>query len=152
MLNPGDRALPFELIDQHGSAVTLAGLLERGPLVLYFYPADFTPGCTKEACMVRDRHAELVEAGYSVAGVSPQPAASKRRFAERHALPFPLLTDPGKRVARAYDALGPLGLYTDRVSYRIAPDGTIADAVRAALNIARHEAFIDRALEHAGEG
>ena len=146
MFKPGTPAPHFELIDQQGNTIGLSDLLERGPLLLYFYPADFTPGCTKEACTVRDRHAELLDAGYTVAGISPQPTESKRRFAERHGLRYPILADPGKRVAGAYDALGLLGLYTDRVSYRIEQDGTIADAVRAVLNIARHEAFIDRAL------
>ena len=84
MLAKGTVAPEFELADQAGRKRTLAGLLIDGPLILYFYPADFTPGCTKEACSFRDLHQDLLKAGLRVVGISPQDTDSHRRFAEKH--------------------------------------------------------------------
>ena len=81
MLQAGDRAPEFELADDHGRIVRLSELLAHGPLVLYFYPADFTPVCTKEACMFRDAHADLAAQGIRVFGVSPRRLMSKRNSA-----------------------------------------------------------------------
>src|SRR5690606_6364381 len=107
MLKPGTRAPDFTLPDQDGHATTLAALLARGPLILYFYPADFTPGCTKEACGLRDRFPVLDAAGMTIAGVSPQSPESHRRFRAQYALPFLLLSDEDKAVIRRYDCDGP---------------------------------------------
>lgn len=145
MLTPGTKAPDFALPDDRNETVSLAGLLKSGPLILYFYPADFTPGCTREACGIRDSHAALSAAGLQVVGVSPQNPASHRRFREQHELPFRLLADPDKTVIRQYDAAGPLGLGVRRVTYLIAPDGVIRDAVRADIRIGRHRAFIENA-------
>src|SRR5437660_9503635 len=93
MLATGGRAPEFTLPDQDGQSVSLSALLRYGTLILYFYPADFTPGCTREACFIRDLHAEIQEAGLSVAGVSPQGPESHRAFREQHKLPFVLLSD-----------------------------------------------------------
>jgi len=98
MLANGSVAPEFELADQTGRKRTLSGLLAEGPLILYFYPADFTPGCTKEACSFRDLHQDLLKAGLRVVGVSPQDTDSHRRFAEKHGLNFTLLSDPDKKV------------------------------------------------------
>ena len=92
MLPLGGRAPEFTLPDQDEQSVSLSNLLRRGPLILYFYPADFTPGCTREACLMRDLHGEIEQAGLNVAGVSPQPPATHRRFREKYQLPFTLLT------------------------------------------------------------
>lgn len=146
MLRPGTKAPDFELPDDRGGTVSLAGLLESGPLILYFYPADFTPGCTREACDVRDLYDELSAAGLQVAGVSPQGPDSHRRFRDRHGLPFRLLCDRDKRVIRQYGAGGPLGLGVRRVTYLIASDGEIRDAVRADIRIRRHREFIENAV------
>lgn len=147
MLQVGSMAPEFELADQHGEARTLAALLVRGPLVLYFYPADFTPVCTAEACMFRDVHTEIAEAGLSVAGISPQSSASHQKFGGRHKLPFPLLADTDKSVVRAYEANGPFGIGVRRLTYLIAPDRTITDAVRSDLGIGRHRKFVRAAIE-----
>lgn len=109
MLSPGDRAPEFTLSDHEGRDTSLTSLLRSGALILYFYPADFTPGCTREACAIRDLHAEILKVGLNVAGVSPQGADSHRRFREQHHLPFTLLSDPDKSVIRMYDVDGPLG-------------------------------------------
>ena len=109
MLKNGTQAPEFDLADQDGKRHTLKSLLARGPLILYFYPADFTPGCTKEACSFRDLQKDLVAAELRVVGVSPQDAESHRKFAAKHNLNFPLLADPDKQAVKAYDVDGPLG-------------------------------------------
>lgn len=146
MLAPGERAPDFTLPDQDGRPVTLAQLLEDGPLVLYFYPADFTPGCTKEACTIRDMHDEIAEAGMRVVGIAPQDAASHARFRDKHELPFTLLSDPDKTAIRAYDVDGPLGVGVRRATFLVGADGHINNAVQADLRIGRHEAFIREAI------
>jgi peroxiredoxin Q/BCP len=125
----------------------LADLLADGPLILYFYPADFTPGCTKEACSIRDIHDDIQSVGLTVVGVSPQDADSHQKFRDKHELPFQLLCDPDKVAIKAYDVDGPLGIGVRRVTYLINQDGTIADAVQADLMIGRHKEFIDKAVE-----
>src|SRR5512139_891108 len=147
MLDIGKRAPDFTLEDQEGKQHTLKSLLEKGPLILYFYPADFTPGCTKEACTFRDLQKDLVKARLRVVGISPQDADSHRRFAEKHDLNFPLLADPDKRVVKAYDLDGPLGFGVRRGTYLIGKDGTIRDSVLADLRIGAHEAFVKKALQ-----
>ena len=84
MLKKGTQAPEFDLEDQDGKRHTLKSLLAKGPLILYFYPADFTPGCTKEACTFRDLQNDLVRAKLRVVGVSPQDAESHKKFAAKH--------------------------------------------------------------------
>jgi peroxiredoxin Q/BCP len=144
MLTPGTRAPEFTAQDQNAASICLAELLKSGPLILYFYPADFTPGCTREACSLRDMHSGLRAAGVTVAGVSPQSPASHAAFAARYALPFTLLCDPDKVLIRAYGVAGPLGFGVRRASFLINPAGIIEDAVLADLRIGRHEEFFRR--------
>jgi peroxiredoxin Q/BCP len=151
MLKNGTRAPEFDLADQDGKRHTLKSLLADGALILYFYPADFTPGCTKEACSFRDLQKDLVAARLRVVGVSPQDAASHQRFAAKHGLNFTLLADPDKKAVKAYDVDGPLGFGVRRGTYLIDADGTIRDSVLADLRIAAHEAFVQRAFT-AGAG
>lgn len=145
MLALGTRAPEFTLPDQEGRNVSLTTFLNRGPLILYFYPADFTPGCTREACVIRDLHVELHKAGLDVAGVSPQSPQSHREFRAKYRLPFTLLSDTEKCVTRMYDLNGPLGLGVRRGTYLIDQARHIRDAVLADFRIAQHEAFIRRA-------
>ncbi len=147
MLKPGSQAPAFTLQDADGNEVSLQSLLANGPLILYFYPADFTPGCTREACDIRDMHNRITGVGLQVVGVSPQDAASHRRFRDKYELPFLLLCDPDKTAIKAYDVDGPLGIGTRRGTYLIDADGTIEDAVLADLRVERHKAFIDKAVE-----
>jgi peroxiredoxin Q/BCP len=149
MLSAGNRAPDFTVRNQNDEPVALTDLLRNGPLVLYFYPADFTAGCTREACAVRDLYPQLVTAGVSVAGVSPQNAKSHAAFAAKYALPFTLLCDPDKVLARAYGVAGPLGLGVRRASFLISSAGLIQDAVLADLRIGRHEAFFRNAVKAA---
>ena len=143
MLAKGTKAPEFELTDQDGRRHTLKSLLAGGPLILYFYPADFTPGCTKEACSFRDLHQDLLRAKLRVVGVSPQDVDSHRKFAEKHGLNFPLLADPDKAAVKAYDVDAPLR----RGTYLIGKDGRIQDSVLADLRIGAHEAFVANAIK-----
>jgi peroxiredoxin Q/BCP len=146
MLKAGDRAPNFTLPDQDGRELSLAQLLAHGPVVLYFYPADFTPGCTKEACTIRDMHDEIAAAGMRVVGVAPQDATSHARFRDKHGLPFTLLADPDKAVIKAYGVDGPLGIGVRRATFLVGADGVIRDAVLADIRIGRHEEFIRAAI------
>ena len=101
----GDRAPAFTLPDETGSPVSLSDFTGRS-LILYFYPKAFTPGCTTQACDLRDRHERFVAAGYAVIGISPDPVSRLARFREEHRLPFPVLSDPDHAVAEAYGAWG----------------------------------------------
>ena len=147
MLSPGTSAPDFTLPDHEGHARSLAELRREGPLILYFYPADFTPGCTREACSLRDLHSDILRAGLRVIGVSPQDPESHAQFREQHNLPFTLLSDVDKRVIRDYDVDGPLGIGVRRATFLIDREGRIVDAVLADLRIQRHEEFVRRAIE-----
>jgi len=145
MLAMGARAPEFTLPDQDEQNVSLSTLLRHGPLILYFYPADFTPGCTCEACALRDLHGEILQAGLDIAGVSPQDAASHRAFREKYHLPFTLLSDADKSVIRMYDVRGPLGFGVRRGTYLIDQARYIRGAVLADFRIAEHEDFVRKA-------
>ncbi len=146
MLAIGTRAPEFVLPDQDGRDVSLTTLLNHGPLVLFFYPADFTPGCTREVCMVRDLYADLTKAGLTAAGISPQGASSHQSFRARHKLPFTLLSDANKTVINMYEVNGPLGIGVRRATYLIDPARIIRDAVLADFRIDRHQQFIERSM------
>jgi len=151
MLKNGTKAPEFKLEDQDGKSHTLKSLLAGGPLILYFYPADFTPGCTKEACSFRDLQTDLLKANLRVVGISPQSADSHKRFAEKHGLNFPLLADPDKVAVKAYDLDGPLGFGVRRGTYLIGKDGAILDGVLADLRIGAHEVFVKQAIAAGAE-
>jgi peroxiredoxin Q/BCP len=155
MLKAGERAPEFVLKNDKGEDISLTDLLEDGPLILYFYPADFTPGCTKEACAIRDIHDDIQAVGLQVAGVSPQDAASHTKFREEHDLPFVLLCDPDKVAIKMYDVDGPFGVAVRRATFLIGQDRTIKDSVLADVLIGKHEEFIRKAIalrEAAGLG
>ena len=147
MLKAGARAPEFVLQSDQGTDTSLSELLQSGPLMLYFYPADFTPGCTREACTIRDIHQDLVAAGLQVAGISPQDVDSHARFRAQHDLPFLLLSDPDKVAVKLYDVDGPMGIGVRRATFLIDQDGMIRDALLADIRISRHEAFIKTAIE-----
>ena len=106
MLNIGDTAPDFSLTDDAGESVTLDTLLDDQSLILYFYPADFTPICTQEACAIRDMHEDIVDVGVNVVGISPQSESTHQRFKQQFKLPFPLLYDKSKKVIKAYGVDG----------------------------------------------
>jgi peroxiredoxin Q/BCP len=146
MLKVGQRAPDFALADQDGQTVRLSECLADGPVLLYFYPADFTPGCTKEACDIRDMYEDISDVGIRVIGVSPQDEDSHTRFRQKHRLPFTLLTDPSKTVVKAYGVDGPLGFGVRRATFLIGQDRRIEDVVMADLLIDRHSDFIRQAV------
>jgi thioredoxin-dependent peroxiredoxin len=143
-LEPGSRAPDFALPDAAGNTVRLGDLLGKGPIVLYFYPKDNTKGCTAEACAFRDSYEVFRAAGAEVVGVSTDGRASHQAFAERHALPFVLLSDEGGAVARAYGATALFGLMTGRVTFVIDASGTVRHVFTSMFNATRH---VDEALE-----
>jgi thioredoxin-dependent peroxiredoxin len=110
MLDVGDKAPAFSLEDQSGKTVKLSDFKGK-TVVLYFYPKDDTPGCTREACAFRDEHSALRKAGAVVLGVSPDSGASHAKFAGKYDLPFPLLADTGHAVSEKYGAWGEKSLY-----------------------------------------
>jgi thioredoxin-dependent peroxiredoxin len=152
MLAMGARAPEFTLPDQDGQSVSLSTLLGQGLLFLYFYPADFTPGCTKEACALRDLYGEIQQAGLTLAGVSPQDPATHRAFREKYALPFTLLSDIDKFVIRMYDVRGPLGFGVRRGTYLIDQARYIRGSVLADFRIAEHEDFVRKAVALSASG
>jgi peroxiredoxin Q/BCP len=146
MLPIGGRAPEFTLPDQNDQSVSLSTLLRYGPLILYLYPADFTPGCTREACSIRDLYAEILQVGLDVAGVSPQMPESHRAFREKYKLPFTLLADVDKFVIRMYDVQGPFGFGVRRATYLIDQARYIRAAVLADFRIGEHAEFVRRAV------
>ncbi len=110
MLAPGDQAPAFSLTADDGRTVRLSELAGC-PVVLYFYPKDDTPGCTKEACSFRDAWTDVQDTGAAVFGVSPDGVASHQRFRAKYRLPFALLADPDHAVAEAYGAWGEKSMY-----------------------------------------
>ena len=146
MLEVGSRAPEFTLPDQGGRDTSLSTLLNRGPAILYFYPADFTPGCTRQACLIRDLHAKILAVGLTVAGVSPQNPERHAAFRQRYQLPFTLLSDPQKSVIKMYEVDGPLGFGVRRATFLIDPTRYIRGAVLADFRISQHAGFIRRAM------
>ena len=125
-LKIGDQAPEFTLIDDHGLPVSLKNYLGKKVVVLYFYPRDFTSGCTKEACSFRDDYQVYEESGAVVIGVSLDSQESHKKFSEKHDLPFSLLSDNQKEVAKKYGVLGFGGLVAKRNTFIIDKKGKIA--------------------------
>jgi peroxiredoxin Q/BCP len=146
MLKTGDRAPEFTLPDHTGQDRSLTDLLNVGALILYFYPADFTRGCTKEACAIRDMHAEIQRVGLRVAGVSPQDPTTHTKFRDKYQLPFLLLSDVDKAVIKMYDVDGPLGFMVRRATYLIDPARRVRASLLADFRIDKHQDFVRKAI------
>ncbi len=134
MVEAGEPAPDFELKSDSGETVSLSSLKGK-PVVLYFYPRDDTPGCTAQACAIRDAWGEFQAKGAVVLGVSPDDEASHVKFKEKYDLPFPLLADPDHKVAEAYGAWGERKNYgktymgIKRSTFVIGPDGDVLKAI-----------------------
>ncbi|MEP7214864.1 MAG: peroxiredoxin [Anaerolineaceae bacterium] len=138
MLTVGSKAPEITATLDDGSEFVLSDALRTKNVVLYFYPRDFTTGCTKEACNFRDNYSAIAEHGALIVGVSTDSADRHASFRESHNLPFPLLADPGRTVVHAYKARGLFGLGTARVTYVIDRQSTIRAVIRHDLNISAH--------------
>ena len=134
----GDKAPDFTLLSQAGEPVRLSDRLGERVVILYFYPKDETPGCTKEACAFRDSYEVFTDAGAEVIGVSSDSVASHDAFAGHHKLPFTLLSDEGGSVRKSYGVPSTLGLLPGRVTYVIDRAGVVRHVVNSQLNIGRH--------------
>jgi peroxiredoxin Q/BCP len=150
MLQIGDQAPDFSLSDQHGNVVSLAALRGKN-VVLYFYPKAATPGCTVQACGVRDHRADYERADAVVLGVSPDPVKKIAKFDEKHGLGFPLLADEDHAVAEAYGVWVEKAMYgrkymgNERTTFVISPDGVIEDILRK-VKPAQHDELVLQAL------
>ena len=139
MLKTGDKAPDISLSDKDGKTFTLSSLYGKKNIVLYFYPKNFTPGCTKEACSFRDAYEDFLEAGAEVIGVSADTVASHAKFASGRDLPFILLSDPKFEAHKAYNVKPSLfGILRARATYVIDKEGTIRNAFESQLNIGKH--------------
>ena len=137
-VKPGDRAPDFSLADAGGRMIGLAEFRGKKPVVLYFYPKDDTPGCTKEACSFRDQYEDFTAAGAEVIGVSSDSGDSHRKFAEKYKLPFTLLSDRDGQVRKKYGVPATLGLLPGRVTFVIDKDGVVRHVFNSQLQATRH--------------
>jgi len=153
-IEPGQKAPDFTLAADDGTKVKLSAL-KGHPVVLYFYPRDDTPGCTREACAFRDQHKELKKRGAQIFGVSPDDVASHEKFRDKFQLNFPLLADPDHQVAEKYGAWREKNLYgkkstgIQRSTYVIGPDGRVAHVWKK-VNVDGHDAQVLAALDELG--
>src|SRR5262245_50318763 len=138
----GDHAPPFNLKDQRGASVSLADFAGKKNVVVYFYPKDDTPGCTKESCTFRDQYTAFTDIGAEVVGISSDSAQSHRKFAEKYKLPFPLLADTGE-VRKQFKVPKSLGLLPGRVTFVIDKKGVIRHVFNSQLNPTKH---VDEAI------
>ena len=156
MIEPGDAAPDFTLPDQRGRDVSLSGFAGR-TVVLYFYPKAGTPGCTTQACGVRDHAADYQRAGAVVLGVSRDPVERLRAFDSEHGLGFPLLSDADHAVAEAYGVWVEKSMYgrrfwgSERTTFVIAPDGRVVAALRKVKPAKHHELVLEALAAPAGD-
>jgi thioredoxin-dependent peroxiredoxin len=155
-IEPGQQAPEFTLSADDGSTVRLSELRGR-PVVLYFYPKDDTPGCTREACAFRDKQSDIARLGAQVLGISPDAVESHARFRTKYDLNFPLLADPDHRVAEAYGAwrqktmYGKTTLGIQRSTFLIDSDGRVAKVWKS-VKVDGHDDQVLSALEGISRG
>jgi peroxiredoxin Q/BCP len=136
----GDKAPDFALPDANGKLVRLADFQGKKAVVLYFYPKDDTPGCTKESCTFRDQYQDFQDAGAEVIGVSSDSSESHRKFASKHGLPFTLLSDQGGAVRKKYGVPATLGLLPGRVTFVIDRQGVVRHVFNSQFKATQHVA------------
>ena len=140
----GSVAPDFTLPSQSGEMVSLGAFMGKKPVVLFFYPKDDTPGCTKEACAFRDRFEEFSKLDAEVIGISSDSVKSHRSFAAKHHLPFTLLSGEGGKVRRLYGVPSSFGLFPGRVTYVIDKEGTVRHIFSSQVGVEKH---VEEALE-----
>ena len=134
----GSVAPDFTLPSQSGEMVSLGDFLGNRAVVLFFYPKDETPGCTKEVCAFRDSFEELAKLNAEVIGISSDSVESHRGFAEKHNLPFTLLSDEGSKVRERYGVPSTFGLFPGRVTYVIDTEGIVRNVFSSQVGVERH--------------
>jgi peroxiredoxin Q/BCP len=134
----GSKAPDFTLPSQSGEMMSLKDFLGEKVVILYFYPKDDTPGCTKEACAFRDEHEEFGKLDAEVIGVSSDSVESHRRFAEKHDLSFTLLSDEGGKVRKLYGVPKTFGIFPGRVTYVIDEKGVIRHVFSSQIGAVKH--------------
>lgn len=140
----GDKAPDFELPDETGANRRLSDMLADGPVVLFFYPAAMTYGCTRESCHFRDLATEFKAAGAQRVGISADQVSKQKQFSDKHSFDFPLLSDPDRKVADAYGVKRGLSLLkVKRTTFVIDKDQTIRDIIHSETNMNQHA---DKAL------
>ena len=137
-VNVGDKALDFTLQSQTGENVTLSQFYGKKNVVLYFYPKDESPGCTREACTFRDSYELFTDLGAEVVGVSADTVESHKSFAEHHNLPFTLLSDVDNKVRKLYGATSTLGFIPGRVTFIIDKKGVVRHVFSSQLQPEKH--------------
>ena len=140
----GSVAPDFTLFSQSGEMVSLSDFIGKKPVVLFFYPKDDTPGCTKQACAFRDRFEEFSKLDAEVIGISSDSVKSHRHFAAKHGLPFTLLSDEEGKVRRLYGVPKTLGLFPGRVTYVIDREGIVRHVFSSQVGVEKH---VEEALE-----
>ena len=146
MLRVGDPAPTFRAEDHRGHSVDLSAMCARGPVVLFFYPADFTPVCTREACHFRDAQEELSTQGVQIVGISADPPENHRAFAQKYGLTYPLLTDKGD-LADRYLVARPFGLRARRVTYVLDREGLVRGVFHHELRAKKHVQQVRKLLQ-----
>ena len=138
-INIGMHIPQFSLPDQTGAMFDISTVLGKKNLVIYFYPKDDSPGCTKEACSFRDQYAVFKDAGAEVIGISSDDSKSHKAFAEKHRLPFTLLSDTGNIVHKLFDVPSSLfGLLPGRVTYIVDKKGIVAHVFNSQIQTEKH--------------
>jgi peroxiredoxin Q/BCP len=136
----------FSLLDEHGLPVSLKDFRGKKVVVLYFYPKDFTSGCTTEACSFRDNYKPYEDKDAVVIGISLDGVESHAKFSEKYNLPFPILSDSRKEAAKTYGVLGIGGFLTKRVTFIINKDGKITH-IFSKVDVKKHSEEVLKALE-----
>lgn len=140
----GDTAPDFVLPNQDGKQIALHDVLKRGPVVIFFYPKDQTPGCTKQACTFRDNIESFEKKGVSVLGISSDSVESHARFSNKHGFNFDILSDKNGQIRQAFGVAKSLGLLPGRVTYVLDKQGVVQNIIGGQLKAEQH---IPRALE-----
>jgi peroxiredoxin Q/BCP len=139
VLNSGDVAPDFALPDQSGTVVRLSELLAAGPVVLFFYPAALSAGCTAEACNFRNLAAEFSQAGAQRLGISSDSVDKQKEFSDKNNFDYPLVSDPDRAVAEAYGVRRHFGLTpVKRATFVIGKDGVIIETISSELRMSKH--------------
>jgi thioredoxin-dependent peroxiredoxin len=138
-MRTGDEVPDFELPDQEGVKRTLGEFLDKGPVVLFFYPAAMTPGCTKESCHFRDLAAEFEAVGAQRVGISADPVDKQRTFSDKHGFDYPLLSDEDRRVAAVFGVKRAIPLLPNkRATFVIGTDRKVVEVITSEINMDKH--------------